>query len=64
MNSTIDTLNQFETAKENGIQMLAEPAFKRFYRSEGIFFENLRYGEGATQCRSALYCYRNESKDE
>jgi len=51
MNSTIDTLNQFETAKENGIPMLAELALERFYRGEGEFFENLTRNEGETRVK-------------
>jgi hypothetical protein len=51
INSTIDTLNRYDTAKENGISMLAEPALKRFYRSEGIFFENLSRNEQETRVK-------------
>jgi hypothetical protein len=51
MNSTIDTLNQFDTAKENGIPMLAELALERFYRGEGEFFENLARNEGETRVK-------------
>ena len=51
INSIIDTLNQFDTAKENGIPMLAEPALKRFYRGEGEFFENLSRNEKETRVK-------------
>jgi hypothetical protein len=51
INSTLTNLSKFETAKENGIPMLAEPALKRFYRSEGIFFENLSRNEEETRVK-------------
>jgi hypothetical protein len=51
INSTIDMLNQFDTAKENGIPMLAELALERFYRGEGEFFENLARNEGETRVK-------------
>ncbi|RZN41625.1 MAG: hypothetical protein EFT35_02125 [Methanophagales archaeon ANME-1-THS] len=51
INSTLIKISHYETAKENEIPMLAEPALKRFYRSEGIFFENLSRNEQETRVK-------------
>lgn len=51
INTSITMLTRYDTAKENGIPMLAELALERFYRGEGEFFENLARNEGETRVK-------------
>ncbi|MBK5191318.1 MAG: hypothetical protein JJE19_07480 [Methanosarcinales archaeon] len=51
INSSITMLNQYDTAKENGLPMLAELALERFYRGEGEFFEMLSRNEQETRVK-------------
>ncbi|MBE0515865.1 MAG: hypothetical protein IBX41_00530 [Methanophagales archaeon] len=49
--TSITMLTRYETAKGNGIPLLAELALERFYRGEGEFFENLARNEGETRVK-------------
>jgi len=51
INSSITMLNRYDTAKENGLPMLAELALERFYRGEGGFFEILSRNEKETRVK-------------
>ncbi|MDI6810109.1 MAG: hypothetical protein QMD80_00250 [archaeon] len=51
INTSITMLTRYETAKENGIPLLAELALERFYRGKGEFFENLARNEGETRVK-------------
>jgi hypothetical protein len=51
INTSITMLTRYDTAKENGIPLLAELALERFYRGEGEFFENLARNEGETRVK-------------
>ncbi len=51
INSSITMLNLYDTAKENGLPMLAELALERFYRGEGDFFEILSRNEKETRVK-------------
>jgi hypothetical protein len=51
INSSITMLNRYDTAKENGLPMLAELALERFYRGEGDFFEILSRNEKETRVK-------------
>ena len=51
INSSITMLNRYDTAKENGLPMLAELALERFYRGEGGFFEILSRNEQETRVK-------------
>ena len=51
INSSIMMLDQYETAKEIGLPMLAELALERFYRGEGEFFEILSRNEQETRVK-------------
>ncbi|MBN1456112.1 MAG: hypothetical protein JW945_07680 [Methanomicrobia archaeon] len=51
INSSISMLDRYETAKENGIPVLAALALERFYRGEGEFFEALSKIEEETRVK-------------
>jgi hypothetical protein len=51
VNSSIQRLSQYETARANGLAMLAELALQRFYRGEGEFFEELARNEEKTRVK-------------
>jgi hypothetical protein len=51
IDSSITMLDQYETAKDNGLPMLAALALERFYRGEGEFFEMLSRNEQETRVK-------------
>jgi len=51
INTSINTLSRYDIAEENGIPMFAEFALKRFYRSEGKFFEDISRNEKETKVK-------------
>lgn len=51
VNSSIQGLRNYETARENGLPMLAERALQRFYRGEGEFFEERARNEAETRVK-------------
>jgi transcriptional regulator with XRE-family HTH domain len=51
INSSISMLDRYDSAKDNGIPMLAALALERFYRGEGEFFEALSRIEEETRVK-------------
>ncbi len=51
INTFINTLSGYDIAERNGIPMLAEIALRRFYRSEGKFFEDIARNEEVTRVK-------------
>ncbi len=51
INTSITMLNRYDTAKEQGIPMLAEFALERFFRGEGEFFESFSRNEKETRLK-------------
>jgi hypothetical protein len=51
ISSAITLLDQYDTAKEQGLPMLVSFALERFYRGEGAFFEALARSEEETKVK-------------
>ncbi len=51
ISSAITVLDQYDTAKEQGLPMLVSFALERFYRGEGAFFEGLARSEEETKVK-------------
>jgi len=51
INTSINTLSRYDIAEENGIPMFAEFALKRFFRSEGKYFEEISRNEKETKVK-------------
>ena len=51
IDTSIALLDQYDTANENGIPLLAEFALERFYRGEGEFFEDFSRNEKETRVK-------------
>ena len=51
ISSAITLLDQYDTAKEQGLPMLVTFALGRFYRGEGVFFEALSRSEEETKVK-------------
>jgi hypothetical protein len=51
ISSAINSLDQYDTAKEQGLPLLVTLALERFYRGEGAFFEDLARSEEETKVK-------------
>ncbi|MGB2728583.1 MAG: hypothetical protein WBD09_08935 [Halobacteriota archaeon] len=51
INTSINTLSGYDIAERNGIPMFSEIALRRFYRSEGEFFEEAARNEEETKVK-------------